>query len=95
MKTKSNHPHPRLQRWAVALIGLSAVSFTACTPTQRGAAIGGLGGAALGAAIDDHNPGRGALIGGAGGAAAGALIGSSRENNYRRGHHHHRRGYYY
>lgn len=47
--------------------------------TERGAVIGGLGGALAGAAIGKHNgeTAGGALIGGAAGLLGGALIGSS------------------
>ncbi len=60
--------------------GLVAISAS-CTPTQRGATIGGLGGAALGAAVADDS-GTGALIGGAGGAIVGGMIGRSQEERY-------------
>jgi hypothetical protein len=56
------------------------ISLAACSQTERGAAIGGLGGAAVGAAV--ASPGvraEGALIGGAVGALAGALIGRASE----------------
>lgn len=46
------------------------------TDTGKGAVIGSLGGAALGALVDMHgNPWAGALIGAAGGALAGGAIG--------------------
>jgi hypothetical protein len=54
--------------------------LAACSQTEQGAAIGGLGGAAVGAAV--ASPGvraEGALIGGAVGALAGALIGRASE----------------
>lgn len=64
-----------------ALIVLAVLApITACSQTERGAAIGGLGGAAVGAAV--ASPGvraEGALIGGAVGALAGALIGRASE----------------
>lgn len=50
--------------------------LAACTQTQQGAAIGGLGGAAVGGAIGGTE---GALIGGAAGAVGGALIGRAQE----------------
>ena len=62
------------------LIGASALAATACTPTQKGATIGGGTGAAIGALIDDGGVG-GTLAGAAIGTAAGALIGRSTENN--------------
>lgn len=60
---------------AVALTGL--MGLTACNNTQRGAVVGGAGGAAIGAATT--GTGQGALVGGAVGAAAGALIGRATE----------------
>ena len=50
----------------------------ACSQTEQGAAIGGLGGAALGAAVAG-DPAEGAIVGGAAGAIAGALIGQASE----------------
>jgi len=55
-------------------------SISACSQTERGAAIGGLGGAAGGAAVaSPGNTAEGALVGGAVGAVAGALIGRANE----------------
>jgi hypothetical protein len=55
-------------------------SIAACSQTERGAAIGGLGGAAVGAAVaSPGNTAEGALVGGAVGAVAGALIGRASE----------------
>jgi outer membrane lipoprotein SlyB len=56
------------------------LAAAACTPTQQGAAIGGLGGAAVGAAVDRDSV-RGAVIGGAAGTIAGALIGRASEGS--------------
>ena len=58
---------------AMALMGCSSM-----TTTQKGAAIGGLGGAAAGGLVGSavHHPVAGALIGGALGAGGGALIGN-------------------
>lgn len=50
----------------------------ACSQTEKGAAIGGLGGAAVGAAVAG-DPVEGAVVGGAVGAVAGALIGHASE----------------
>ncbi|MBN9242618.1 MAG: hypothetical protein J0I98_07480 [Mesorhizobium sp.] len=50
----------------------------ACSQTEQGAAVGGLGGAAVGAAVAG-DPVQGAVIGGAVGAVAGALIGHASE----------------
>jgi hypothetical protein len=67
---------------AVVMIFVSFLLLTGCTSTQKGMAIGGLGGAAAGGAIgyfagdsktDDLVSG--ALIGAATGAVAGAVIG--------------------
>lgn len=54
------------------------VPLGACSQTERGATVGGLGGAAIGAAVAG-NPVQGAVIGGAVGALAGALIGRASE----------------
>ena len=59
---------------------VALVPLAACSQTERGAAIGGLGGAAVGAAVaSPGNTAEGALVGGAVGAVAGALIGSANE----------------
>jgi phage tail tape-measure protein len=55
-----------------------ATALGACSQTEKGAAIGGLGGAAVGAAVA-NNPVQGAVVGGAVGAIAGALIGRANE----------------
>ncbi|TIX43894.1 MAG: glycine zipper 2TM domain-containing protein, partial [Mesorhizobium sp.] len=55
------------------------VPLGACSRTEQGAAVGGLGGAAVGAAVAG-NPTKGAVIGGAAGALAGALIGRASES---------------
>ncbi|MER8390235.1 YMGG-like glycine zipper-containing protein [Mesorhizobium sp. M0166] len=55
------------------------VPLGACSRTEQGAAVGGLGGAAIGAAVAG-NPTKGAVIGGAAGALAGALIGRASES---------------
>ena len=65
-----------------ALVALPLVmAFLGCSSlntTQKGAAIGGLGGAAAGGLVGSavHHPVAGALIGGALGAGGGALIGN-------------------
>ncbi|WP_173931009.1 YMGG-like glycine zipper-containing protein [Chelativorans sp. Marseille-P2723] len=56
------------------------IALAACTPTQQGAAIGGVGGAAIGAAVAGDEL-EGAVIGGAAGAIAGALIGRAAEGS--------------
>ena len=50
----------------------------ACSRTEQGAAVGGLGGAAVGAAVA-NDPVQGAVVGGAVGAIAGAVIGHASE----------------
>jgi hypothetical protein len=55
----------------------TVVALAGCSQTERGAVIGGLGGAAVGGAVSGDV--EGALIGGAVGAAAGALIGRANE----------------
>lgn len=54
------------------------VPLAACSQTEKGAAVGGLGGAAIGAAVA-NDPVEGAVVGGAVGAVAGALIGRASE----------------
>ena len=54
------------------------VPLGACSQTEKGAAVGGLGGAAIGAAVA-NDPVEGAVVGGAVGAVAGALIGRANE----------------
>ncbi len=55
-----------------------ATALGACSRTEQGAAVGGLGGAAIGAAVAG-DPVQGAVVGGAVGAVAGALIGHASE----------------
>lgn len=60
------------------VVGLSACAtdpFPQATDLQKGAVIGALGGAALGAVVDKNHRGRGALIGAVGGGVAGGLVG--------------------
>ena len=54
------------------------VPLAACSQTEQGAAVGGLGGAAIGAAVA-RDPVEGAVIGGALGTVTGALIGNASE----------------
>jgi len=56
-------------------------SFASAQNTQRGAVLGGLGGAVVGGLIGDHNDkaGAGAAIGGAIGAVSGAVLGNARD----------------
>ena len=75
-------------RWIVSVLvvscSVSAVSH-AQYQTERGAAIGGIGGALAGAAIGKNNgdTGAGALIGGAVGLVTGAVVGNSVEQKAR------------
>ncbi|WP_274628422.1 glycine zipper domain-containing protein [Arvimicrobium flavum] len=55
-----------------------ALTVAGCSQTERGAAIGGLGGAAVGAAVAG-DAAEGAVVGGLIGATAGALIGNANE----------------
>ena len=56
--------------------------LAACSQTEQGAAVGGLGGAVIGSAVaSPGNRAEGALVGGAVGAVAGALIGRANEPN--------------
>ena len=60
----------------ISLLFVGCASNGRMTETGKGAVIGGLGGAALGALVDMHgNPWAGALIGAAGGALAGGVVG--------------------
>ncbi|MBP6343222.1 MAG: hypothetical protein KA403_04770 [Candidatus Omnitrophica bacterium] len=69
------------------LTGLAAVVLIVtigCTTTQKGSAIGGLGGAALGGIIghqSDHGV-AGAAIGGAAGAVGGMLVGEHMDKKF-------------
>lgn len=65
------------------ILGLALLMpLAACSQTEQGATIGGLGGAAIGSAVAaPGNRAEGALVGGAVGAVAGALIGRANEPN--------------
>ena len=60
------------------IILMMLAPLAACSRTEQGAAVGGLGGAAIGAAVAG-NPVKGAVVGGAAGALAGAVIGHASE----------------
>jgi phage tail tape-measure protein len=62
----------------IMLLMALLVPLAACSQTEKGAAVGGLGGAAIGAAVA-NDPVQGAVVGGAVGAVAGALIGRANE----------------
>jgi hypothetical protein len=62
----------------IMLLMALLVPLAACSQTEKGAAVGGLGGAAIGAAVA-NDPVEGAVVGGAVGAVAGALIGRANE----------------
>ena len=57
---------------------MAVAVLAGCTNTERGAVVGGVGGAALGT-LAGGNDVRNAIVGGAVGAVAGALIGKSTE----------------
>lgn len=64
------------------IAGTMLLALAGCTQTQQGAAIGGVGGAAIGSAV--AGPGsrtEGALVGAAVGTVAGALIGRASERD--------------
>lgn len=64
----------------VSLAGLTGCSNLPGTPKQQGAVVGGLGGAAAGAAIGGSNHRLlGALLGGALGAGGGYVIGANKD----------------
>jgi hypothetical protein len=77
---------------SLAFLALATVGFaTSCSGptgpnTQRGAVIGGLGGAAAGAVIGNQSgrAGEGALIGAGVGALGGAAIGNAQDTENRR-----------
>jgi len=71
---------------AVGALFLSSCAEPSGPNTQRGAVIGGLGGAAVGGIIGNQS-GRaleGAAIGGALGAGGGAMMGNARDQEQRR-----------
>lgn len=65
----------------IILSMLLLFTIAGCTSTQKGAVIGGLGGAGVGAIIGNQSGqiAGGAAIGGVAGALGGALIGSQME----------------
>lgn len=75
----------------IVVSGLCAFTLTNCAEptgpnTQRGAVVGGLGGALIGGIVG-HQSGRaleGAAIGGAVGAGSGALYGNAQDQEQRR-----------
>jgi hypothetical protein len=64
---------------SVALVLALAAGPLACTPTQKGAVIGGATGAGAGALLDRHHRTRGAVIGGVAGGLVGGVIGRTYE----------------
>lgn len=68
----------------ILLVVVSAITLFGCTTTQKGAAVGGLGGAALGGIIGHQSGhgGEGAAIGAAVGAVSGALIGEQMDKKF-------------
>jgi len=71
------------------IIGLTALTLTACTNTEVGTGVGGAAGAGIGYAVSNGSP-WGAVIGAGAGALVGNQIGQSedRRQYYRSG------GYY-
>lgn len=65
-----------MRNMIIALVAVTALA--GCSQTEKGAGIGVLGGAAVGAAVA-NDPVEGAIIGGAIGGVAGALIGNANE----------------
>lgn len=68
---------------ALAILLSSSMPLAAQHNSQRGAVVGGLGGAIAGSIIGDHNDeaGAGAVIGGALGAVAGAIMGNAADRD--------------
>jgi outer membrane lipoprotein SlyB len=72
---------------SIVILSLSCAGIAVTAPvtiaqnTQRGAVLGGLGGAVVGGLIGDHNDkaGAGAAIGGAIGVVSGAVLGNARD----------------
>jgi outer membrane lipoprotein SlyB len=69
---------------ALALAG--PASAQSAGDILKGGAIGGLGGAAVGAIVPGLSTGDGALIGAAGGAVIGGVNGSKKDKRHRRYH---------
>ena len=65
-------------------VSLCMTNTASAQEVKRGAVVGGLSGAAIGAIIGDHNheAGAGAAIGGAIGAIAGGMLGSANQQQY-------------
>ncbi len=61
----------------MSLATIAVLVVAGCTQTEKGAVIGGAGGAAIGAAATGDAGG--AIVGGVVGTAAGALIGNASE----------------
>jgi hypothetical protein len=80
LQPEETHVNKILTLIAAGGVALSMAACETDNPNDRalgGAVIGGVGGAAVGAAVSNHHPGRGALIGGAIGAAGGAAVGAA------------------
>ena len=68
----------------IFLLLVLATSIIGCTTTEKGAAVGGLSGAALGGIIG-HQSGHdltGAAIGGAAGAVGGMIVGEKMDKKF-------------
>lgn len=73
-----------MKRFSFVFVAVLTLLVLGCTTTQKGAAVGGVGGAALGGIIG-HQSGHGvegALIGGGVGAVTGALVGEKMETKF-------------
>ena len=72
-----------MRHWTMLMIAL-AIATAGCTTTQKGAALGGLGGATIGGIIghqSDHDV-EGAAIGGAIGAVGGMVVGEKMDKKF-------------
>lgn len=67
----------------IFVVAAAALSLTACTASQQGATVGGVGGAVVGSAVTGGSA-AGAIVGAGIGAIAGAAAGDALQSrNYR------------
>lgn len=73
-----------MKKILAVILAVGLLGILGCSTTQKGAAVGTVAGAGLGAIIGHQSghTGAGALIGGLGGAAAGALIGEKMDSKF-------------
>lgn len=73
-----------MKKMFTVILSVILFAMLGCSTTQKGAAVGTVAGAGLGAIIGHQSGhgGEGALIGGLGGAAAGALIGEKMDAKF-------------